>query len=198
MEFLTSVRKAGLDRVHLGLESGDAVVLKRLCKGVTPGEMAEAGQKAKRAGFEISFYVLSGAGGKDRWREHASGSAAVLNKAGPDFIRLRTLTIQHGTPLREKLMKGDFVVTPPLERLKEVELFLESLALHDCFLASDHITNYLWADNAVIYRGTAGELPADKEAMLKKVRQAMAFIESTELEIKDSNQLYDEGFLTAL
>ena len=198
MDFLVSVKKAGLGRLHIGLESGDEVVLERLRKGVKPEEMIEAGRKAKEAGFEVSFYVLCGAGGKDRWREHAEGSARVLNEAKPDFIRLRTLTVQQGTPLREKMDKGDFVITPPLERLKEVELFIAGLALKDCFLASDHLTNYLWAGQVVFYRGVAGELPKDKEAMLKTVRRAIGFIESTALEIKDSNKLYDEGFLTSL
>lgn len=198
MDFLVAVRKAGLDRLHIGLESGDAVVLERLRKGVTPEEMIEAGRKAKEAGFEVSFYVLCGAGGKDRWREHAEGSARVLNESAPDFIRLRTLTIQNGTPLREKKAKGDFAVTLPLERLKEVELFIASLTLKNCFLASDHLTNYLWAGDAVFYRGVAGELPGDKEAMLQAVRRAIEFIKSTALEIKDSNQLYEEGLITAL
>lgn len=198
MHYLRAVRSAGLNRLHLGLESGDAVTLKRLNKGVTPEEMVEAGRKAKKAGFEASFYVLSGAGGRDRWREHALKSAMVLNEIGPDFIRLRTLTIQRGTPLEEKQKKGDFIITPPLERLKEVELFIKSLNLENCFLASDHLTNYLWAGGAVFYRGVAGELGGDKEVMLRTLGQAIAFVEQTDLEIKDSNQLYQEGFLSNL
>lgn len=198
MEFLTAVRKAGLNRLHFGLESGDAVVLKNLCKGVTPGEMIEAGRKAKKAGFEVSFYVISGAGGQGRWKEHAINSARVLNKIEPDFIRLRTLTIQHGTPLKEKQKKGTFIITPPLERLKEVKLFIEKLGLKESYLASDHLTNYLWAGGSIIYRGVAGNLPKDKKEMLKTLSQAIEFVESTDLDVKDSNQLYEEGFLTAL
>jgi len=198
MDFLIAVQKAGLDRLHIGLESGDKIVLDRLCKGVTPEQMIAAGSKAKEAGFEVSFYVLSGAGGKDRWKEHALNSAKVLNKIGPDFIRLRTLTIQHNTPLREKLKKKEFFITPPLERLKEVQLFIENLELEGCYLASDHLTNYLWAGKDIIYRGVAGLLPDDKKRMLKTVSQAIEFIESTELEVKDSNQLYEERIITAL
>jgi radical SAM superfamily enzyme YgiQ (UPF0313 family) len=198
IEFLTSVHKAGLDRLHIGLESGDPVVLERLGKGVTPEEMIEAGRKAKKAGFELNFYVLSGAGGKERWKEHALNSAKVLNEIEPNFIRLRTLTIQPGTPLQEKLEKGEFAVTPPLERLKEVELFVKSLDLDGCFLASDHLTNFLWAENAIFYRGVAGDLPKDKKVMLKTLAKALDFIESTELEIKDSNQLLKEGLIVSL
>jgi radical SAM superfamily enzyme YgiQ (UPF0313 family) len=198
MEFLSAVHKAGLDRIHIGLESGDAEVLERLNKGATPENMIDAGRKAKKAGFQVSFYVISGAGGKDRWREHAVNSAKVLNKAEPNFIRLRTLTIQHGTPLKEKQKRGEFVITPPLERLKEVKLFIKNLNLKGCFLASDHLTNYLWAGDSIIYRGVAGELPGDKKRMLEALDKAIEFVGSTELEVKDSNQLYEEGFITAL
>jgi len=198
MEFLLAVRKAGLDRLHIGLESGDAVVLDWLCKGVKPEEMIQAGQKARKAGFEVSFYVLSGAGGRERWKEHALNSASVLNEAKPDFIRLRTLTLKHGTPLKDKLERGEFEITPPLERLKEVRTFVENLSLEKCYLASDHVTNYLWAGREVIYRGVAGNLPDDRKIMIETLDQAIEFMESTDKEIKDSNQLYEEGFFTAL
>jgi hypothetical protein len=160
--------------------------------------MIKAGQKARKAGFEVSFYVLSGAGGRNRWKEHALNSARVLNKAVPDFIRLRTLTLKQGTPLKDKLERGEFEITPPLERLKEVRLFIENLTVKRCYLASDHVTNYLWAGGSVIYRGVAGHLPADRKRMLQTLDEAIGLIESTESEIKDSNQLYEEGFFTAL
>lgn len=198
MDYLESVRQAGLNRLHLGLESGDEVVLERLNKGAKPAEMIQAGKKAKAAGFEVSFYVLSGAGGKERWREHAKNSARVLNAAQPDFIRLRTLTIQHGTPLDEKLRRGEFDLTPPLERLMEVKLFLETLDVKNCFLASDHLTNYLWAGNSVIYRGVAGTLPENREDMLAALEASIDFIRSSDEEIKDANLLYRKGLISSL
>jgi radical SAM superfamily enzyme YgiQ (UPF0313 family) len=198
MSVLVATRKAGLDRLHLGLESGDPVILERLCKGATPEQMIRGGQKAKKAGFDISFYLLSGAGGKDRWKEHAIESARVLNLAKPDFIRLRTLTVQYGTPLDDKLKHGNFVLTPPLERLMEIELFLQTLELRDCRLASDHLTNYLWAGQAIIYRGIAGSLPDDKHGMIQSVRHAIKSVQASSLPVKDSNQLYKEGVLRGL
>jgi len=198
VDYLVSIRQSGLDRLHLGLESGDPVILDRLCKGASPEQMIKAGQKAKKAGFELSFYLLSGAGGKDRWKEHAVESARVLNSANPDFIRLRTLTIQHGTPLDDKLRRGEFVLTPPLERLEEVALFLQKVDLKDCYLASDHLTNYLWAGHHIIYQGVAGSLPEDTPAMLEKVKHAIAKIRLSPFPVKDSNQLYREGILSGL
>jgi len=197
-DFLRKVREAGLDRLHFGLESGDSVVLDRLCKGATPEDMIEAARKAKAAGFEVSFYVLSGAGGAGRWREHAANSALVLNEAAPEYIRLRTLTVLAGTPLDEEMRAGRFELTSPLERLEEVRLFVENLELSGCFLASDHLTNYLWDGDTVIYRGIAGELPEEKERMLRVVDRAIARIKDSDSEIRDANRLYREGIITQL
>jgi radical SAM superfamily enzyme YgiQ (UPF0313 family) len=198
LDFLVAVRKAGLNRLHIGLESGDPVILEKLCKGANPKQMIKSGLKAKRAGFEICFYVISGAGGIDRWEAHALESARILNKTQPDFIRLRSLTIQRGTPLNENLVNGEFELTPPLERLKEVKLFIQTLELEDCSLASDHLTNYLWAGSSIIYRGVSGRLPDDKQAMIETVQQAIECVQASSLPVKDSNHLYREGILSAL
>ena len=198
LDFLVAVHRAGLTRLHIGLESGDPIILEKLCKGANPEQMIKAGQKAKKAGFEVSFYVISGAGGIDRWEEHAVESAGVLNQVRPDFIRLRALTIQTGTPLDDELAKGEFVLTPPLERLKEVKLFLQTLDLGNCSLASDHLTNYLWAGSSLIYQGVSGWLPDDKQAMIETVRLAIECVQSSSLTVKDSNHLYREGILSAL
>jgi radical SAM superfamily enzyme YgiQ (UPF0313 family) len=197
-EYLEKVREAGLDRLHFGLESGDSVVLERMCKGAKPEEMILAGQKARAAGFQVSFYVLCGAGGTDRWRQHAEESARVLNAAGPDYIRLRTLTVLYGTPLDQALGTGAFELTPPKERLQEVRTFIESLTLSGCFLASDHLTNYLWEGDRIIYRGVAGELPEEKPRMLREVDRAIAAIQDSGGDIRDSNRLYREGIIHSL
>lgn len=198
MSFLKACREAGLDRLHIGLESGDAAVLERFCKGATPEEMVGGGRKAKDAGFEISEYVLSGAGGPDGWKGHALASADVLNQISPDFIRLRTITVQRGTPLWRIMERGEFGLTPPLDRLREVEAFIEALEVEGCELHSDHMTNYLWADGHIVYFGVHGDLPGDKGAMLEVVRGAISFIEDCDLEVKDSNDLYREGKIVGL
>jgi radical SAM superfamily enzyme YgiQ (UPF0313 family) len=198
LDFLVAVRRAGLNRLHIGLESGDPIILEKLCKGANPEQMIKAGQKAKKAGFEVSFYVISGAGGIDKWEAHAVESARVLNQARPNFIRLRALTIQTGTPLDDELAKGQFVLTPPLERLEEVKLFIQTLDLENCSLASDHLTNYLWAGSSLIYRGVSGWLPDDKQAMIDAVQLAIECVQASSLLVKDSNHLYREGIISAL
>jgi radical SAM superfamily enzyme YgiQ (UPF0313 family) len=195
---LARLREAGLTRVHVGLESGDEETLAFLKKGATPAEMVAGGQAAKQAGLEVSLYVLIGAGGKDRLAEHAVGSAQVCNEIDPDFIRLRTLIVQHGSLLEEKMKSGLYRPTSPVEKLSEIKLFLENLNLQDCELVSDHHTNYLWVDNKVIYRGIYGMLPAEKQRMLDVLAKTIQLISQATGEVLDATMLYERGMITSL
>jgi radical SAM superfamily enzyme YgiQ (UPF0313 family) len=82
MEDLRELRHAGLSRIHMGLESGDGNILKRVDKGSTPEEMIKASLMVKEAGIELSQYVLLGLGGKDGWQEHTQNTASVLGSVG--------------------------------------------------------------------------------------------------------------------
>ena len=57
----------------------------------------EAYNHVRDAGIELSVYLMVGVAGVERWREHALGSAHVLNEAPPDFVRLRTFVPAPGT-----------------------------------------------------------------------------------------------------
>ena len=89
MEELKDIRAAGLNRLHVGLESGDDELLKHIETGVTSEEQIIAGRKAKEAGFEFSAYVMPGLGGPTMSEQHAKNTARVLNDINPDYIRLR-------------------------------------------------------------------------------------------------------------
>jgi radical SAM superfamily enzyme YgiQ (UPF0313 family) len=195
---LNKIKKAGLNRVHIGLESGDKKTLKFLCKGATPEEMIAGGKAAKEAGLEVSFYILIGAGGKDRIIEHAKESAKVCNEVNPDFIRLRTLVVQHGSLLEEKMNSGQYKPTLPVQKLQEIKTFLENLEVEQCELASDHFTNYIWVDNNTVYRGIYGTLPKDKQDMLDLLNQTLDYLSTVKDEILDATILYKRGLITNL
>ena len=98
LEELIEIRKAGLDRLHVGLETGDDVLLKRMRKGVTSEGHISGGRKAMEAGFQLSEYWMPGLGGKEMWKEHAKNTARVLNEINPNYIRSRPLP-PHRVPL---------------------------------------------------------------------------------------------------
>jgi len=197
-ERLKKIKEAGLTRVHVGLESGDKKTLEFMQKGATPEDMITGGRAAKDAGLELSFYILIGAGGKKRLKQHAVDSARVCNEVNPDFIRLRTLVVQHGSLLEEKMKSGHYEPTSPIEKLTEVKMFIENLEVKSCELASDHFTNYIWVDNSVVYRGVYGILPQEKQDMLDILNQTLDFLSVAEGEVLDATILYDRGLISSL
>jgi radical SAM superfamily enzyme YgiQ (UPF0313 family) len=158
VESLKRIKDAGLDRVHVGLESGYDPILKLMKKGVTAAQHIEAGQKVVAAGLELSEYVMPGLGGQAFWREHAVATARVLNQINPRFIRIRSLRIPERIPLYKKLESGEFKMQTDDMVAEEMKLFIETLNGITSVVTSDHIMNLL--------EEVTGKLPEDKEKML--------------------------------
>lgn len=173
LEELRQIRIAGLDRIHIGLESGSDRVLQFIKKGVTAKQHIEAGQKVVQAGMTLSEYVMPGLGGKAWSREHAIETAAVLNAIDPHFIRLRSLRIPPNAPLHQDKLKGTFVPLHDDEVVAEIRLLIENLAGIHSTLTSDHIMNLL--------EEVGGKLPADKQAMLEVIDRYLALPEEEKL-----------------
>ena len=171
LEDLIKIYQAGLTRLHVGLETGDRDLLKKIEKGATPEEMIEGGRKAKKAGFEYSLYVLLGVGGEEKWEQHARGTAEVLNQVDPHFIRVRTFIPQPNSPLYEAMVEGSFQPASPETILKETKLLLEKLQVTSQFL-SDHISNLL---------PLHGKLPEDKEKMIQMIEEALKELRENDL-----------------
>jgi len=160
---LKQLQRAGLSRLHIGLETGYDALLDYMKKGMTAGMAIEGGKKVKESGISLCFYVIIGLGGrlqlegKPTWKKHALETARVLNRVDPDFIRVRTLTIRQGCPLYEKVQNGEFEESDDVELVKEEKLLIENLEVTSQFV-SDHSTNILM--------DIRGKLPEDKEKML--------------------------------
>ncbi len=163
MDDLRLIRQAGLTRLHIGLETGDPQLLKEIRKGASPEQMVKGAVRAKEAGFEVSLYVLAGIGGQTHWRQHAEGSANVLNRVNPHFIRIRTYVPTPHTPLWDKIQEGLFTLASPETILKEQSHLIQRLDVSSQYL-SDHISNY-----APVY----GKLPEDRTEMLQTIESAL-------------------------
>ncbi len=157
-ENLSLIAKAGLNRIHIGMESGSDKVLAAVKKGVDKKTQITAGLKVKRAGMELSEYVMPGLGGAALSREHAIQTADALNKINPDFIRLRTLAIPEHVELFGKYTTGEFRKLNGLETAAELLLFLQQLDGITSSLKSDHILN--------LFEDLEGKFPEDKAKMV--------------------------------
>jgi uncharacterized Fe-S cluster-containing MiaB family protein len=165
-EDLTAMRQAGLNRIHIGLESGSDKVLKQVKKGATKAMHIKAGRKVKRAGMELSEYVMPGLGGKALSQEHATETADALNQIDADFIRLRTLAIPNGIPLYDEVISGEFQKCSDKQMAQEIGWLIESLDGITSMIKSDHILN--------LFQEIEGRMPEDREAMLAVIRQFLA------------------------
>ncbi len=161
-ESLKRIRQAGLNRIHIGLETGYDPLLKFMKKGVSAAVHIEAGQKLIEAGMEVSEYVMPGLGGQAMWREHAIETARVLNRINPHFIRLRSLRVPDRIPLYEHLKNGGFAMQTDDALAEEIRVFIETLDGITSTVSSDHIMNLL--------EEVSGKLPEDKPAMLQVIR----------------------------
>ncbi len=165
--------EGGLNRIHIGMESGSDTVLKKVNKGTDKATQILAGQKVKRAGMELSEYYMPGLGGRDLSRENALETADALNQINPDFIRLRTLALPEGTALAKQYQSGEFVKMGEVETAEELLLFLESLNGIESTVKSDHVLN--------LFSEVDGKLPRDKERMISTVRRFLQL--SSELQM---------------
>lgn len=170
---LQALYKAGLDRVHIGMESGSDKVLKMIRKGVSSAQQIEAGQKVKQSGLTLSEYIMPGLGGKGLSRDHALETARVLNAIDPHFIRLRTLRVIPGTRLHEMLENNEFELLSDDQTVREIRLFIENLDGIQSTLTSDHIMNLL--------EEVQGTFPQDKDKMLTTIDDYLNLSEADRL-----------------
>ncbi|HEX3010722.1 MAG TPA: radical SAM protein [Syntrophomonadaceae bacterium] len=166
---LVRLHRAGLKRIHTGMETGDDITLQRIKKGVDSRGLIEAGLKLKEAGITVSEYYLVGIAGRERSAFHAVNSGKVLSSFSPDYIRLRTYVPVPGTPLYDEFQNGTFELPSPHEALKEIALLIENLNCTGSILLSDHVSNYC---------NINGQLPADREKMLEVLDHALTIDES--------------------
>ena len=163
---LKAMACAGLNRIHIGMESGADRVLQAVCKGATQATHIRAGLKVKAAGIELSEYVMPGLGGRALSRAHARETAEALNRINPDFIRLRTLAIPGTVPLSEASAAGTFEKCTDLMTVREILCFIENLDGITSTVRSDHILNLL--------QEIDGVLPRDKPTMIGVLNEFLA------------------------
>lgn len=163
VEELALLKQHGLYMVYLGLESGDDSILDFVNKGASSAQLIEAGKKVKASGIKISCTLISGLGGKERWINHATNSAKVINEIDPDYLGLLTLRVSNRL-INKDVIEGRLTQLSPKEILEEAYLLIKELNLTNCIFRSNHASNYI---------SLAAVLGKEKEELLQGIEDIL-------------------------
>ena len=163
---LKEIAAAGLNRIHIGMETASDTILKMVRKGVTKEIHVSAGLKVKAAGIELSEYVLSGLGGREFSQEHAIETADALSRINPDFIRFRSLHLPDKVNLFAEGGGPRYQWAPDLVLAKEVLTLIEHLHGVTSCIKSDHSYNLL--------QEIDGIMPRDQQRLAEVLRSFIA------------------------
>ena len=162
---LSELKKAGVGRIYMGLESGHDLTLQAICKGATANEMIEAGQRVREAGIFLSVTCLLGVGGTQFSQQHAEDTATVLSTMRPSQIAVLTLMLLENTELGQATAAGAFQLPDQVGLFRELRTLLAGLEDFRCQFQANHASNYFTLD---------GRLPKDRKDFLATIDQALS------------------------
>ena len=110
-EKLTEYRRAGVNRLSIGLQSFDSECLKTLGRVHTVEDFAQNYEMARECGFDnINIDLMFAVPGHtmEIWEETLDRTIAL----GPEHISFYSLQIEEGTPFYDMFMAGEFDQIP--------------------------------------------------------------------------------------
>lgn len=140
VEQLRQLKEIGVNKISLGVESGDDWTLQRINKGYTSQDILEQCHKLEEAGIAYWMTFLNGVAGREHSHDHAVNSAKVFNQCKPMLVGTGGLVLFPGTPLLEEAGRGEFTPLTEPELMQELLTFLEHLTC-DCELNTHHTSS---------------------------------------------------------
>lgn len=163
-EELRRLRALGYDGLTVGVETGDEEALAFMNKGYQARDIVEQAARLDGAGISYSFFYLAGISGAGRGAEGARRSAEVFNRTHPKRVGSSMLTVFPSSELYREIQAGRWREESELEKLGELKVLIESLAIPTRFETDG-------ASNLVHVRG---ELPEDRERLTEYLERRMA------------------------
>ena len=164
---LEQLRENGIGMIYIGAESGSDKVLEKVNKGATRSEIIEAVSKIESSGIKSSVTFISGLGGKEDWQEHATETGTMISETEPSYASLLTLLVEPSAPLYADAQSGKFTFLAPEEIVEETMLLISNINVNrTCVFRSNHASNYV---------ALKGDLPVDKDKMLKQLENAAKY-----------------------
>ncbi|MEW6646117.1 MAG: radical SAM protein [Pseudomonadota bacterium] len=163
---LAQLRTRKLSLLYVGIESGSALILRKITKGATPRSITTALHQAHAAGMRISATVILGLGGREYSEEHIAGTVALLNNAPLTQLSTLQLYLDDGIVAEfTRKFATPFVLPDDPALLDEQRRLIAGLAPpQPIVFRSDH------ASNALALEGT---LPRDRARLLAEIDEVL-------------------------
>ena len=103
---LKILRKAGVNRLSMGMQSANACELERIHRIHTPQQVNEAATAARKAGFtNLSLDLIYGLPGQtmDSWKATVEHALSLI----PQHLSCSGLKVEEGTPLAARVAQGE-------------------------------------------------------------------------------------------
>jgi radical SAM superfamily enzyme YgiQ (UPF0313 family) len=142
-EDLKALHVKGLNKVYLGVETGDDEVRKKINKGSTAQQCLEMARKIKDAGIQLTITVLLGIAGEEGSLRHARLTGELISAIDPDYVSPLTLMLVPGTPLYDMHKRSDFTMPDERGMLMEMKEMLTHINVRHTLFSSYHASNYL-------------------------------------------------------
>lgn len=113
-EMLVWMRRAGCECVQYGVESGSERVLARLGKRITPQQVRRAAKATRRAGINLSIYLITGVPGETE--EDVDATLSLVNEIRPHDGQVAPLAYYPGTALFEDAVRQGKVAADLFDR----------------------------------------------------------------------------------
>lgn len=164
-EELKELYDNGVGMIYLGAESGSQKVLDNVHKGVTSEQLIEAVHKIEDSGIKASVTFISGLAGRADWEEHAIETGKMISEMNASYVSLLTLMLDRRAPITQQIESGELELLSGEEVVAEAYLMLKHTnPTKPCVFRSNHASNYV---------SLRGDLPADKEMLMNKLKMAM-------------------------
>ncbi len=162
---LGELRRLGLRRVYMGLETGDDALLRAIDKGVDAAAQIRAGQRIRQAGISLSVTALLGLAGAGDASAPAAATAVALSQMAPDHIAVLSLMLVPGSPLAAAAARGAFLPATAMDMLQELRALVAAIDVPRALLLVNHASNHL---------PITARLPSQRAEVLARIDAAIA------------------------
>lgn len=138
-----ALKNLGVEKIYVGLESGNNELLKFMNKPGTSEEALHAVHQIKSAGISVGIIVLLGAGGKRFETNHIQDTIKIINKMNldaDDLVYFSELIESEGLDYSSKAFEAKLVPLTSEERFNQRNQIEQNLEFSE--MGTPHISTY--------------------------------------------------------